>query len=178
MKAVGGWEPAQGLDIEKTPRRVARMLQDELLAGWAPGAEAELRRRFTTFPAGASTEMVAQGPIPFVSLCAHHLLPFVGEVWIGYIPTTKLAGLSKFTRVVRHFSRRLQMQELLTTQVADLLMEWLSASAVLVFCEARHYCMEARGVEAAGVVTKTSAIRGLAKTDPAVLAEFYRLIGR
>jgi GTP cyclohydrolase I len=176
LVSLGVWEKAKRLDVENTPARVARMYQDELLAGYRPGALVELAKAFKTFPAGTSNEMVTQGPIPFVSLCAHHMLPFVGEMWVGYIPSKTLVGLSKLSRVLRHFSSQLQMQEHLTTQVADQLNDWLKPKALIVLVEARHYCMEARGVKVAGAVTKTSALRGSAMSEPEVRAEFYRLI--
>ena len=164
------------LDVQNTPRRVARMLQDELLSGYREGGREALQRAFTTFPTGGAQEMVAEGPIPFVSLCAHHMLPFLGEGYVGYIPGCRLVGLSKIPRVVEFFSRKLQTQERLTMEIADFLMENLKPKGVIVLLRARHLCMEARGVRAPGVVTRTSALRGIAG-HPAVKSEFYRLLG-
>lgn len=178
LRHAGAWDDDPTLlDVRKTPQRVARMMARELLSGYRPGALDDLWERFTTFPVSGPQELLVQGPIPCASLCAHHLLPFVGEAWVGYVPNRKLAGLSKFTRVVRHFARKLQMQERLTTQVADFLVEALDPKGLIVFIEARHFCMELRGVEAAGVFTRTSALRGIAM-KPAVKSEFLSLISR
>lgn len=152
------------------------MLSEETLAGSRPDALVDLKTRLTTFRTRGASEMVTQGPLPFYSTCAHHLLPFMGNFWVGYIPNDKLVGLSKFARVIDHFARRLQMQEHLTTEVADFLNALLAPKAVIVLCEARHMCMEVRGVGVAGALTKTSALRGLAMSDPAVRSEFYTLI--
>lgn len=152
------------------------MWVDELLTGYQEGALEALEARFTTFPAQGSREMVTLGPIPFSSLCAHHLLPFVGEVHIGYLPNEKLAGLSKLPRAVKYFSRMLQTQEFMTTDLADFLDRMLEPKGLIVLAKARHYCMELRGVEVAGVVTKTSALRGLLMTDASVRAEALQLL--
>lgn len=164
------------MDVENTPARVARMWLDELASSYRPGALAALKERFTTFPVSGHQEMVTLGPIPFISTCAHHLLPFVGEAYVGYIPDDRLVGLSKIPRVVKFFSRKLQMQERLTTEIADFLEEQLHPKGMIVLMKARHFCMEARGVETPGVFTRTSALRGLAMTVPSVCEEFYRLL--
>ena len=166
------------MDVQNTPARVARMLHDELLAAYRPGALDDLVRRFTTFPAAGKQPhpMVTEGPIPFISMCAHHVLPFAGEAFVGYVPGDRLVGLSKIPRVVKFFSRKLQMQERLTEEVADFLTEHLQPKGVIVLMKARHFCMEARGVETPGVITRTSALRGIAFEDPAVREEFYRLL--
>ena len=152
------------------------MLATELLGSYRPGALDELKERFTTFPAAGSSEMVTLGPIPFVSNCAHHVLPFLGEAFVGYIPGARLVGLSKIPRAVDFFSRKLQMQERLTTEIADFLEEELRPKGVIVLLKARHLCMEARGVRTPGVMTRTSALRGIAMTDDSVRVEFYRLL--
>ena len=153
------------------------MLQDELLASYQPGALDDLRKRFTTFPTGGAGEMVTEGPIPFFSLCAHHMLPFIGEAFVGYLPGDRLVGLSKIPRVVRFFSQKLQMQERLTMEIADFLDDELKPLGVIVVMRARHFCMEARGVRTPGVLTRTSALRGLAFRNPDVKREFYTLLG-
>lgn len=169
---------AEALDLVNTPVRVAKMYREELLASYAPGALEGLKRQIKVFPAEGSHEMVVQGPIPFVSLCAHHMMPFPGEAWIGYIPKDKLLGLSKFVRITRFFAAKLQLQERLTTEIADFFVETLDPLAVVVFIEAKHYCMEARGVQVSGVLTRTSALRGIAMTKPEVKSEFLTLIRR
>lgn len=153
------------------------MLSEEMLSSYLPGAEEELRKRLTVFPSEGAQEMVTLSPIPFVSLCAHHMLPFVGEAHVGYIPDKLIIGLSKIPRVVDFFSRKLQVQERMTTEIADYLVEYLKPRGVIVYLEARHLCMEARGVRKPGVVTKTSALRGIA-TQYAVKQEFYTLLHR
>lgn len=152
------------------------MYQDELLAGYKEGGSQALRKAFTTFPTGGAKEMVTEGPIAFTSLCAHHLLPFMGEAYVGYIPGRRLVGLSKIPRVVGFFAAKLQTQERLTTEIADFLVENLKPKGVIVLLRARHLCMEARGVKSPGVITRTSALRGLAM-KPGVKDEFYRNLG-
>jgi GTP cyclohydrolase I len=116
--------------------------------------------------------------IPFQSLCEHHLLPFTGLAHIGYLPGARLLGLSKMARVVEHFSRRLQVQERLTTQVATWLSEHLRSRGVGVIVVAEHTCMTIRGVQASGSRTVTSALRGLLRDDPRSRAEFLALAGQ
>jgi GTP cyclohydrolase I len=173
---VGGTQEPEHLDVGNTPLRVARALLEETLGSYRPGALGDLRKRFTTFPTAGAEEMVTLGPIPFSSTCAHHMMPFVGEAFVGYIPEAHLVGLSKIPRTVKHFSRKLQTQERLTMEIADFLQEELAPKGVIVLMKARHFCMEARGVECAGVITRTSALRGIAMTDPDVKLEFYRLL--
>mgnify|MGYP006276289315 CR=1 FL=1 len=158
--------------------RVAKMFKDELLASYQPEALAELNARFTRFKTQGSHEMVTVGPVPFSSLCAHHLLPFHGTAHVGYIPDKWLVGLSKIPRVVEHFARTLQMQERMTTQIADYIHSNLQPQGLIVLVEARHLCMECRGVKTSGAVTRTSALRGAAKTSSEVRDEFYRLLSR
>jgi GTP cyclohydrolase I len=143
-------------NLAGTDLRVARAYR-EMLAGLNPGNEPSL----TTFPNEENaTGLVTVGDIPFYSLCAHHFLPFFGTVQIGYLPGERLLGLSKFARVVEYFARRPQLQERLTEQIAGLLDERLSPRGVIVTIEARHLCMEMRGVNKMGATTKTMAARG------------------
>ena len=158
--------------------RVARMFKDELLASYHPDALAKLDASFTLFETKNSHEMVTVGPVPFSSLCAHHLLPFHGTAHVGYIPGKWLVGLSKIPRVVEHFARTLQMQERMTTQIADYIDHNLQPQGLIVLVEARHLCMECRGVKTSGAVTRTSALRGAAKSSAEVRDEFYRLLSR
>lgn len=128
--------------------------------------------KFTTFKNPGYSEMVVENSIPFSSLCAHHLAPFFGYAYVGYIPNLRIAGLSKLSRAVDHFSRRLQNQERLTNQIAEYLDQKLKPLGVAVVLRAEHTCMSVRGVCKPGVVTATLCMRGAFKTDPATRAEF------
>ncbi|HAM02699.1 MAG TPA: GTP cyclohydrolase I FolE, partial [Acidimicrobiaceae bacterium] len=122
-------------------------------------------------------ELVVATAIPFTSLCEHHLLPFSGVAHVGYLPADLLVGLSKLARVVTHFSRRLQVQERLTTDVADWLCERLNPKGVGVVLDAEHSCMTLRGARATGARTVTSALRGTVREDERTRAEFLSLAG-
>ena len=150
-----------------TPRRVAAGYAELLTpAPFAP----------TTFPNHEGyDELVLARDIPFSSLCQHHLLPFVGVAHVGYLPADRILGLSKLARVVELFARRLQLQERLTTQVADWLQDQLAPKGVGVVLEAEHLCMTLRGVQAAGARTVTSTLHGLLRSDPRSRQEFFAL---
>jgi GTP cyclohydrolase I len=156
-----------------TPSRVARMWS-ELLAGAAEQPEQHLS---TTFEI-EHDEMVLVRDIPFTSLCEHHMLPFNGTAHIAYLPGTlgKFTGLSKLARLVEGYSRRLQVQERLTSQIADAMESMLSPSGVLVVVEAEHSCMSIRGVRKPGSRTVTSSARGIYRTDTAARAEVMAFI--
>ena len=127
----------------------------------------------TTFPNDEKyDELVVVKDIPLQSLCEHHLLPFTGVAHIGYLPGERILGLSKFARVVELFARRPQVQERLTQQVATWLDDQLGPKGVGVVVEAEHSCMTLRGVRAAGAVTRTSALKGMLRTNPATRSEF------
>jgi GTP cyclohydrolase I len=127
----------------------------------------------TTFPNDEKyDELVVVKDIPLQSLCEHHLLPFTGVAHIGYLPGERILGLSKFARVVELFARRPQVQERLTQQVATWLDDQLGPKGVGVVVEAEHACMSLRGVRAAGAVTRTSALTGMLRTNPATRSEF------
>ena len=172
--AVADLLDSMGLDINSeslsgTPARVARALA-EMLTPEPFDA--------TTFPNDEHyDELVLVRDIPFSSLCEHHLLPFTGVAHVAYLPGERLIGLSKLARVVSHFSRRLQVQERLTTQVADWLMTELGPKGAGVVIEAEHACMSVRGVRAAGTRTVTSALVGLLRDDERTRAEFLTLVG-
>ncbi|MDQ2676968.1 MAG: GTP cyclohydrolase I FolE [Actinomycetota bacterium] len=154
--------------LRETPRRVAKAY-GELLSPRPFNA--------TTFPNDEGyDELVIVGEIPFQSLCAHHLLPFQGKAHVAYLPGERLVGLSKLARVVELYARRLQLQERLTTQVADWLDEHLEPRGVGVVLEAEHLCMSLRGVQTAGAKTVTSALRGLVRDDSRTRQEFLSLI--
>lgn len=171
-RAAGDLLLALGADLEspglrETPRRIA-------------GAYAEL---LTPLPFSATTfpndegydELVVVRGIPFQSLCMHHLLPFHGVAHVGYLPGERIIGLSKFGRVVDFFARDLQLQERLTTQVADWIDEQLAPRGIGVIIEATHLCMSLRGVQKAGSQTVTSALRGSVKEDARTRQEFLSL---
>lgn len=155
-----------------TPDRVVRAW-GELFAGYSADLSG-LRRSFTE---GACNEMVVLKGIGFYSTCEHHLLPFFGQVHIGYLPRNRVLGVSKLARVVEVYSRRLQIQERMTAQIADLLVEIAQPFGLMVVCEAQHLCMTARGVQKQEAVMVTSAIRG-SFSQPETRAEFLRLIGK
>jgi GTP cyclohydrolase I len=172
--AAGDLLEALGIDLtdeslRDTPRRMARMYAEMLTpASFAP----------TTFPNdGCYDELVVATGIPFHSLCEHHLLPFVGVAHVGYLPGERIIGLSKLARVVELFSRRLQVQERLTVQVANWLDEHLAPRGVGVVVEAEHLCMSLRGVQKPGVRTITSALHGHLRDDQRTRHEFLSLTG-
>lgn len=162
--------------LQGTPARVARMYEEQL-----SGTTIDIEGLFKTFDhevVAASEAMVIVKEIPFYSLCEHHMIPFFGQAHVGYIPQGgKVAGLSKLARLVDAYAKRLQMQERLTDQVADAIVEFLSPHTMVVV-EARHLCMEMRGVQKAGATTVTSAVRGKLKESVNARSEFLALIGR
>ncbi|HET7483659.1 MAG TPA: GTP cyclohydrolase I [Actinomycetota bacterium] len=156
-------------DVRDTPGRLVRMYE-ELLTPKPFTA--------TTFPNDDGyDELVLAKGIPFVSLCAHHLLPFQGVAHVGYLPGSRIIGLSKLARLVNLFARSLQVQERLTKQIADWLEEELSPRGVGVILEAEHQCMTIRGVNAAGTKTVTSTMYGLLRKNVATREEFLALAG-
>lgn len=157
-----------------TPRRVAASLLD-LTDGYDLDPKAYLERTFHE----DVDEMVMVSGVPVYSLCEHHLLPFYGRAWIAYIPSGGLiTGLSKLARCLQGYARRLQVQERLTSQVADAINEVLSPQGVGVYLECEHLCMTMRGVQVPGTLTKTSALRGLLFEQERARAEFFSLVGR
>ena len=173
-RAVAEMLAALGVDLDaeslrETPARVARMY-----------AELLTPRPFTvtTFPNdGDYDELVIVRDIPFASLCEHHLMPFTGVAHVGYLPGGRIVGLSKLARVVALYSRQLQVQERMTSQIATWLEDQLSPQGVGVVLEAEHLCMTVRGVQSPGARTITSAVRGRLRTDPRSRAEFLALVG-
>jgi GTP cyclohydrolase IA len=156
--------------LRETPRRVAKAYA-ELLGPQPFNA--------TTFPNDEDyDELVVARGIPFHSLCEHHMLPFHGFAHVAYLPGDRIIGLSKLGRVVEMFARRLQVQERLTNQIAVWLEEKLEPKGVGVVLEAEHLCMSLRGVQKAGTLTMTSALRGLVRDDPRTRQEFLALTAR
>jgi GTP cyclohydrolase IA len=167
-----------GLDPEHpalagTPERVARMY-DEIFAGLLvdPGAVLDV-----AFEEGHD-ELVLVKDIPFASVCEHHLVPFVGQAHIGYIPNARgqVTGLSKLARLVDIVAKRPNLQERITSKVADTLTERLAPRGVLVVIEAEHFCMTMRGIRKPGAITVTSAVRGIMRDDAATRAEALALV--
>ena len=170
LEAVGEDPDREGL--RDTPARVARMYE-ELFSGLWRDAGEDLKKAFVQ----KYDEIVLIKDIPFESMCEHHLLPFLGHAHVAYLPNGRVVGLSKLARVVETLSRRPQVQERLTEQVADLLMTQLDAKGVAVVLEATHTCMTIRGVRKPGAVCITSAMKGLFRTNLSTRAEVMSLIG-
>lgn len=160
---------------KETPERVARMYEDELLAGYRE----DPMDLFKVFDADGNDQLVLVKNIPFYSLCEHHMIPFHGVAHLGYIPKEKVLGLSKTARLVEVFARRLQIQERMTVEIADALERGLAPTrGVMVVLEAAHLCMIMRGIQKVGSTTVTSAVRGDFLTDPASRQEFLALLRR
>lgn len=159
--------------LQDTPRRVAKMYS-ELFAGVNDDPARHLER---TFPEQCD-EIVLLRDIDFASICEHHLLPFIGRAHVAYLPSDCVVGLSKLARTVDAFARRPQVQERLTSQIADAVMTHLNARGALVVIESEHLCMKIRGVNKPNSVMVTSAVRGHFKTHPGARAEAMALIAR
>ena len=156
-----------------TPDRIARMYE-EIYGGMEEDAATHLSRTFTV----DSSEMVVEKDITFYSTCEHHLLPFYGKAHVAYLPAGKVVGLSKLARTVEIFARRPQLQEKLTAQVADAMMDYLQPRGVMIMLEAEHMCMTMRGIKKPGSQTVTLARRGVFETDPALEERFFRMLER
>jgi GTP cyclohydrolase I len=160
-------------NLQGTPERVAK-LYFEMFHGLVEGAEPKI----TTFPNEENYQaMVMERDVPFYSMCAHHLVPFYGHAHIAYIPNRRIVGLSKLPRILEFYAKRPQIQERLTEQVADYLANQLQPLGAMVVIEARHLCVEMRGVKKPGALTITSAIRGCFE-DRKVRGEFLHFLGR
>ena len=177
MNAVRDILKAVGEDVERdglleTPKRVANMYE-ELFSGLNDDPHKHLKM----FDEVSNDEMVIVRDIPFSSMCEHHLLPFVGKAHIAYIPSNnKIIGLSKLARIVDNFAKRPQVQERLTSDIADFLNDNLNPKGVAVIIEAEHMCMSIRGAKASGSQTQTSALRGMMKSDARTRAEVLSLL--
>lgn len=170
LLAIGEDPEREGL--RHTPERVAEMYQ-EILCGMRIDPAEVLRVGFEE----NHQEMVLLRDIPFYSICEHHLLPFHGKAHIGYIPSGRVVGISKLARVVEILARRPQLQERLTSQIADCIMENVKPHGVGVVIEAEHLCMTMRGIRKPGSIVVTSANRGIFRTRQETRAEFLSLIG-
>lgn len=169
LAAVG--EDPQREGVRDTPARVARMYE-ELFAGLERDPARHLQATFSE----RYDELVVLRDIPFNSVCEHHLMPFEGQAHVAYLPDGQVVGISKLARVVDDFAHRPQVQERLTSQIADLLMEKLGAKGVAVVLNATHACMTCRGIKKAGSVMVTSAVRGRCKSDARTRSEVMSLL--
>lgn len=169
LAGVGEDPDREGL--HETPMRVARMYA-EVFGGLREDPASHLSTFFTE----RYDEMVVLRDIPFHSMCEHHLLPFAGKAHVAYLPDGRIVGISKLARVVEAYARRPQVQERMTSQIADLLMSELNAKGVAVIVQATHLCMTCRGVKKPGTVMVTSALRGRCKSDARTRSEVMMLL--
>ncbi len=173
---------ALGLDIdtpstEDTPKRFIKALFD-ITEGY--DGDPKLVKAFSTEchnPSDCKYSQIIQGPIPFFSLCEHHVLPFYGKVYIGYIANESIIGISKLTRLVRLFSKRFAVQERIGQEIADMLAEMVHPDGIAIYIEAHHTCMELRGVREIMPMTRTTVWRGLYSEDAALRSEFFMASG-
>ncbi|AWI03176.1 GTP cyclohydrolase I FolE [Clostridium drakei] len=169
IEAIGENPDREGL--QETPDRIARMYS-EIFAGLDQNPEKHLKKIFTV----KSNDIVLEKDVQFYSMCEHHLVPFYGKVHIAYIPNGKVTGLSKLARTVEVFAKRPQLQERLTGQVADAIMEYLNAKGVMVVIEAEHMCMTMRGIKKPGSKTVTVVTRGEFHENYSLKDEVYKMI--
>jgi len=169
IKLLGEDPKREGL-IE-TPDRMTRMYE-ELLSGY----QQDPKSVFKYFDSEKYSGLISVSDINFYSLCEHHMIPFYGKVYIGYVPNGKILGLSKFARLVEIFARRLQVQERLTSQIADSIFRNLHPKGVVVLCRAEHLCMSMRGAKKPGSKFQTLVKKGVFKTDEALVSQFLNQI--
>ena len=172
--AMLGEEPERG-GLKDTPDRCAKAWIESWGAGYLDQPGDHLGRRFEDGAEGAD-EMIIIRDIPFFSHCEHHLAPIIGTAHVGYLPGKSVVGLSKINRVVTLYAHRLQVQERMTAQIADALMEHLECEGAGVMVRARHLCMESRGVRQTGHTTVTSATRGAFRDEPGTRNEFLSIV--
>lgn len=168
LSSLEAWDRTNEDHRRDTPRRMVKALK-------------QLTERepfnFTTFPNNGNDEMITLGPIPFYTLCAHHVVPFFGNAWVSYVPREDIAGLSKFARTVRWAAKGLWVQEELTQYIADYLEAELNPLGVGVILKAEHMCMAMRGVQVPGVITTTSAMKGVySDHNRTAKAEFLEMV--
>lgn len=159
--------------LRETPERIARMYE-EICGGMTEDAGMHLQKTFSVSDSG----IVMEKDIVFYSMCEHHMLPFYGKAHIAYIPDGKVVGLSKLARTVEVFAKRLQIQEQMTAQIADAIMEHLSTKGVMVVIEAEHMCMTMRGVKKPGSLTETMTVRGEFKENTELQKQFFMMLHR
>ena len=167
LEGIG--EDVQREGLRETPERVARMCE-EIFGGML------MKPDIRVLQSDSHDEIVLVRDIPFYSICEHHLLPFLGVAHVAYLPDQKLMGISKLARIVDIFSRRLQVQERLTTDIAECIMRGINPLGALTIIEAEHLCMTMRGVKKSGATTVTSVVRGIFRENPATRAEAMSLI--
>ena len=170
LEGIGEDVDREGL--RETPERIARMYE-QIFAGMEEDAATHLSK---TFPV-ASNEIVMVKDITFYSICEHHLMPFYGKAHIAYLPDGKVVGLSKLARTVEVYARRPQIQEQMTIQIVEAVMEHLKPQGVMVLLEAEHMCMTMRGVEKPGSRTVTMASRGCFQKNPELRSLFFQMLG-
>lgn len=158
--------------LKETPERIAKMYE-EIFSGFDESADVHLSKRFHV----SNNEMVLEKDITFYSMCEHHLLPFYGKAHVAYIPNGEVVGLSKLARTVEVFAKRPQLQERLTAQIADAVMENLNPKGVMVVVEAEHLCMTMRGIKKPGSKTVTSVTRGSFQNNMELQGTFYNMLG-
>lgn len=159
--------------LRETPDRIARMYE-EVFSGMKESSAAHLSKRFLV----EDNHIILEKDITFFSMCEHHLLPFYGKVHLAYLPQGEVAGLSKLARLVEVFAKRPQLQERMSAQIADALMEGLEPQGAMVMVEAEHMCMTMRGIKKPGSKTITCVTRGCFTENPRLQDEFYRMLGR
>lgn len=171
MLLEGMGEDPEREGLLETPDRIARMYT-EIFAGMEENPKVPLSKVFSV----EDSEMVLEKDIVFYSMCEHHMLPFYGKAHIAYIPDGKVVGLSKLARTVEVYAKRLQIQERMTTQIADAIMEYLAPKGVMVVLEAEHMCMTMRGVKKPGSKTVSVATKGVFAEDAAMQNRFFQLL--
>lgn len=170
LEGIG--EDTERANIKETPARVARMCENIFA-----GIDKDPRKVLTILKGEKHDEIILLRDIPLYSFCEHHLLPFLGKAHIAYVPEGgRVTGLSKLARVIDLLSKRLQVQERLTTQIADVVNEILRPKGVMVMIEAEHLCMSIRGIKKPETTTVTSVVRGIFRRNPATRAEAISLI--
>ena len=157
--------------LKETPMRVARMYE-ELMAGMDVSPREHLSKTFTA----QDNQMILEKDITFYSICEHHMMPFFGKIHIAYIPNGKVVGISKLVRTVEVFARRLQIQEQMTAEIADAVMEYLNPEGVMVMAQAEHMCMTMRGVKTQGSQTVTVVSRGAFEQDESLRTLFFSMV--
>lgn len=169
LEGIGEDPEREGL--VDTPKRIAKMYE-EICGGMYENPREHLERTFTV----DNNNMVVEKDIPFYSMCEHHMLPFYGKAHIAYIPNGKVVGLSKLARTVEVYARRLQLQEQMTVQIADALMEYMKPQGVMVMLEAEHMCMTMRGVKKPGSQTASVVTRGAFENDEKLQNMFFQMV--
>jgi GTP cyclohydrolase I len=177
IRVLLGWvgEDPDREGLKATPRRVASAFED-WFSGYKEDPVEYLRRTF--YEVDGYDEMIVLRDIGFESHCEHHMAPIIGKVHVGYLPDRKVVGISKLARVVEAFSRRLQVQESMTAQIAHCIQDVLKPKGVGVVIEGVHHCMTTRGIHKPGVAMITSQLLGDFRSDPRTRAEFLNIIGR